>query len=63
VAGGKVEDAWIAGVHRLEPLFDAAHMLLRSEDRINSRGVGCCMQQLKGVWFAACYPTIWSIVV
>ena len=63
MAGGKVGDAWTTGVHRLELLFDFAHVLLRSKDRISSRGVGCCMQRLKGVWFSACYPTVWSKVV
>jgi hypothetical protein len=48
LAEGKVGDAWTARVHRLELLFDAALVLLRSKDRISSRGVGCCMQQLKG---------------
>ena len=40
MAGVKVGDAWTAGVHRLELLFDYAHVLSRSEDCNGSRGRG-----------------------
>jgi hypothetical protein len=49
VAGGKVGDAWTAGGRWLKLLIDAAHMLLRRENHNSSKGVGGCLQRLKGV--------------
>jgi hypothetical protein len=49
VAEGKVGDAWTAGGHWLELLIDVAHVLLRRENHNSLKGVGGCLQQLKGV--------------